>query len=180
MMGRTKIPLAAGLLDEERAILEGLVATLPEGARVVNIGAAAGTSAVAMLRGGRDIKDFRLWSIDIEACPGEVGYVRDCGLEDGNRYEQIVGDSGQIGTEWVVPLDLVFVDDGHTYEDCKRDIDIWSPLVKRDGYLVFHDWGGHVWQGVDKAVGEWWAKALTTGWVLVGSIRTTIVFRRLI
>lgn len=36
-------------------------------------------------------------------------------------------------------LDLLFIDGDHSYEGAKLDFDMYSPLVKKDGYVVFHD-----------------------------------------
>jgi len=175
MIGRTKVPLACGMWMQERGFLEGLTAMLPEGARIVNIGAAAGTSTVAILRGARDIRDFHVWSIDIMACPGETGYVRDCGLSNPRRYTQVVGDSGEVGMAWNIPLDLVFVDGCHNQEGVGRDIKAWAPHVKAMGLLVFHDYD-HVWPGVTNTVDEWFEEAVKRGWRKIGRVSITVAF----
>jgi predicted O-methyltransferase YrrM len=36
-------------------------------------------------------------------------------------------------------LDILFIDGDHTYAGVKRDFDLWSPLVKPGGHVVFHD-----------------------------------------
>ncbi len=36
-------------------------------------------------------------------------------------------------------LDILFIDGDHTYEGVKRDFELWSPLVKPGGHVVFHD-----------------------------------------
>lgn len=35
--------------------------------------------------------------------------------------------------------DLLFIDADHTYESVKKDFEIWSPLVRRGGWIAFHD-----------------------------------------
>ncbi len=56
-------------------------------------------------------------------------------------------------------LDLVFIDDDHSYEGCKRSIAAWMPKVKRGGWLGGHDYYNHDdprtdFTGVDRAVDE--------------------------
>jgi len=55
-------------------------------------------------------------------------------------------------------FDFVFIDADHTYEMVKRDIQLWLPLVKKDGIIGGHDYGfpdeAVRWGGVQKAVDE--------------------------
>ena len=37
------------------------------------------------------------------------------------------------------PIDLLFIDSGHTYSDTKAEIEYWEPLVKKGGAIIFHD-----------------------------------------
>ncbi|MFZ4594999.1 MAG: class I SAM-dependent methyltransferase [Verrucomicrobiaceae bacterium] len=36
-------------------------------------------------------------------------------------------------------LDLLFIDGDHTYAGVKRDFELWSPLVRPGGHVLFHD-----------------------------------------
>jgi hypothetical protein len=53
-------------------------------------------------------------------------------------------------------LDFVFIDGDHSYEGCKRDIEVWVPKVKVGGWIGGHDYGHprKSW-GVTKAVDQW-------------------------
>lgn len=50
-----------------------------------------------------------------------------------------VGRSSEIASWWSQPLDLVFVDGGHTEEAAQGDFHGWSPSVRIGGALVIHD-----------------------------------------
>ena len=50
-------------------------------------------------------------------------------------------------------LDFVYIDGLHTYEGCKRDIELYYPIVKNGGFLGGHDFYGS-FQGVIWAVIE--------------------------
>ena len=166
-------------MQHERAFLEGLTAILPERARVVNIGSYSGASTIAILRGARDIQDFHLWSIDIEPCPKEMEYAKDCGLADPQRFTQILGDSKVIGKGWLAPVHLVFVDGDHSYEGCKGDIEAWESHIVKDGYLVFHDYEGPLDVGsVTQTVNEWFEKAREQGWIKVAKVDISVAFQR--
>ena len=49
-------------------------------------------------------------------------------------------------------FDMVFIDAGHTYEEVKRDIELWRPLAKV--ILSGHDYLPETWMGVCQAVDE--------------------------
>ena len=49
---------------------------------------------------------------------------------------------------------MVYLDASHFYEDVKRDIEIWLPLVKKGGIIGGHDYAGGRFAGVKKAVNE--------------------------
>lgn len=37
------------------------------------------------------------------------------------------------------PLDFLFIDAGHRYDEVKSDYDLWSKLVRPGGLIAFHD-----------------------------------------
>lgn len=54
-------------------------------------------------------------------------------------------------------VDFVYIDGLHTYEQCKKDIENFLPLVKKGGYIGGHDYSS-AWPGVKKAVNEIFGK----------------------
>lgn len=60
-----------------------------------------------------------------------------------NEGHFVLGDSHDLAVRDAVkaegPFDLVFIDAGHTYEDVKRDFNLYSRLVKRGGIVALHD-----------------------------------------
>ena len=61
------------------------------------------------------------------------------------RVTPIEGDSGAVATVQAVqalfpgPLDLVFLDGDHSYDGIKADFQIYAPMVRPGGMIVFHD-----------------------------------------
>ena len=51
----------------------------------------------------------------------------------------VVGRSPDVARWWSTPLDLVFVDGGHTDEHAQNDYAGWTPWVRVGGALVIHD-----------------------------------------
>lgn len=150
------------LTHDEVDALQAMARALPDNPIVAQIGAGAGTSALALLQ-ARD--DLVLYSIDIqkEASPfgcldGEKQELDKVGLGDSVRYHQVHGDSKVVGREWMqthgFKVDMCFVDGGHSYEECKGDLEIWETLVKPHGLIAIHDFEkvSKVWVGVNVAV----------------------------
>jgi hypothetical protein len=54
-------------------------------------------------------------------------------------------------------LDFVFIDADHSYEGCKRDVEMWARKVKPGGLLSGHDYGNTDFEdfGVTRAVDEY-------------------------
>jgi predicted O-methyltransferase YrrM len=50
--------------------------------------------------------------------------------------------------------DIILVDADHSYEGVKQDIAAYINKLKKNGIMLFHDYGGSWWPGVDKAVDE--------------------------
>lgn len=51
-------------------------------------------------------------------------------------------------------LDYLFIDGDHSYEGVKKDFELYSPLVRAGGVIVFHDIVPH--KGSDCKVDEFW------------------------
>jgi predicted O-methyltransferase YrrM len=59
------------------------------------------------------------------------------GLED--VVVPMVGSSAAMSRWWRTPVDLVFIDGGHTDEAAQLDFHGWAPWVRLGGALVIHD-----------------------------------------
>lgn len=82
----------------------------------------------------------------------------------------IKGDSREIGKVWVRPVDLVFIDGGHSLGWC--DVDLRN-FAKHARVIAMHDYGNPVWTSIKQAVDEFlsdfpqWYIAEVIGWVVV-------------
>ena len=64
----------------------------------------------------------------------------------------------EIGRFFDAPIDVLFIDGDHEYEGVKADFELYSPLVRHGGHVVFHDivpddGSGSMWVG---GVPEYW------------------------
>lgn len=60
---------------------------------------------------------------------------------------------GELGTD---PLDVLFIDADHTYEGVKKDFELWSPLVRNGGCIIFHDVVDHTKSNPACRVKQFW------------------------
>lgn len=111
---------------------------LPDNPVVVNIGAGAGTSVLAILE---TRPDAFIFSVDKKPVPLEHQVLAQAKLLKLNRVWRVIGDSSRVGKHWPYPIDLCFVDGAHHDEAVKADIRAWKPHVKRGtGFMLFHDY----------------------------------------
>ncbi|HMD22392.1 MAG TPA: class I SAM-dependent methyltransferase [Alloacidobacterium sp.] len=80
------------------------------------------------------------------------------------------------------PVDLLFIDAGHTYDDVRSDFSMYSPLVRPNGLIVFHDIAIHP-KETDCEVHRFWSEVKqqydsgefiedpNQGWAGVGYLR---------
>jgi MMP 1-O-methyltransferase len=63
--------------------------------------------------------------------------IADFGLED--TVIPIVSESAAVARNWSMPLGLVFIDGGHTFDAAFTDYSAWVSHVMPGGFLVIHD-----------------------------------------
>ena len=61
----------------------------------------------------------------------------EAGLDD--NVVAVVGKSTVVARGWRTPLQLLFIDGGHSEEAARRDYDGWAKWVSAGGALVIHD-----------------------------------------
>ena len=71
------------------------------------------------------------------------------------------------------PIDVLFIDGDHNYEDVLVDCNNLLPLLKSGGYVGFHDYNNVAFSGVKKAVDETCA-----GWPTTDDVWDLIIKRK--
>lgn len=82
--------------------------------------------------------------------------IRSCGVE--SHVTPIKQHSLKVAATWDKPIDVLFIDGSHEYEDVKADFDAFYPHVKKGGIIAFHDIKGK-WDGVIR----YWAEVQRSG-----------------
>lgn len=112
---------------------------------------------------GHDCHHPEVWARE----NGSLSMLLDLGLPN---VVPVVGSSEQFARTGVRP-GFVFIDGDHSYEGCRRDVDLWGPLLAAGGLLAMHDTSdGRVAEVVDEMLAE--------GWRCVDHVESLKVFAR--
>lgn len=131
---------------EVQEFLYGFVRCIkPE--QCLEIGTFEGNGAIAIGSALQDNGHGMLYTVDVE----------DYGQEKNIENTNIVCVQCIIDTDYMYALkdfqyDFIFIDDGHSYEECRRDLRYAYQHIKSGGYIVCHDY--ITFAGVKKAVDE--------------------------
>jgi predicted O-methyltransferase YrrM len=176
VMERISVSNEGYLPRYQAAWIEGLAATLPDPARIVEIGTGYGSSLVRILYGLALHEDAHVYTIDIEDCELAKGHVQDAKVPFW-RYTFIISDSVKAAALDWEPLDMIYVDGSHSYEGVKADILAWQPRLKFGGIMVFDDYDNDLHE-VTPAVNE---LMLANGddWNFAGQVGTMIAFEKI-
>jgi predicted O-methyltransferase YrrM len=134
--------------------------SLPEGATIVEIGSFKGRSTCCLAYGCKGT-DKHIFAIDIFDIERNIDFkpeerfdgiffdvfwhnIEKCGLAA--YVTPIRGWSSEVAKTWDKPIDLLFIDGSHQYEDVLADFENFFPYVKVGGIVAFHD-VVHTWPG---------------------------------
>lgn len=125
--------------DAEQAHLFALARAVPAKGVYVETGGEFGMSVSLVCKAADP--SVRIVSVDL--FPADLLAMHRDNLKEAGyagRSEQVVGDSASVGKAWDGgPIDLLFIDDDHSYAGCAASIRAWVRHVKKGGIVVFHD-----------------------------------------
>lgn len=101
---------------------------------VLELGTRGGESTISLLYAAREI-DGRVFSIDLDDCDETKKLVMNCGLEKYWRFTQ----SDDLKVEWSLPIDHLFIDTSHTYDQTLEELVKFEPFVNPGGIISLHD-----------------------------------------
>lgn len=169
-MNARQLAAQYGMMDAaEVDLLQRCARALPAHSVIVNIGAGAGTSAVAVLEVAPTAFIF---SIDPKPVAEEAQRIAETGM-DARRVVRILGKSQAVGAFWPFAVDGVFVDGNHTDEAVRGDIAAWKKHIKPSGFMWFHDYHHYNLPSLSPIV-----DAAMADWERIGEARFLVAFRR--
>ena len=145
----------------ELVVISLLISTLKP-KKILEIGTFNGRTTINMAL--NQPKDGEVITIDLPTnetklplAPSEEKYIlgKDGGRQTHAQIKQIYGDSADYDfTDYIDKIDFMFVDGSHSYEYTMSDSKLAYNLVRRGGYILWHDYGSPHWPGVTEALNE--------------------------
>ncbi len=138
--------------------------SLPNPANIVEVGSFKGRSTCCLAFGCRGTRK-RVFSVDTfngnDSDFSARGFLQEfsanvsrCALSE--YVQPVVGVSHEVARSWSKPINLLFIDASHEYEDVLADFEGFFPHVVPGGTVAFHDvcedWPGprRVWEEIAK------------------------------
>jgi len=101
---------------------------------ILELGTRTGESTVAFLQAAKEI-DGNVTSMDIDSCNDAKKLISDLDLTDSWKFIQ----SDDLKNDWKKPIDHLFIDTSHTYEQTLAELEKFTPFVKPGGIITLHD-----------------------------------------
>jgi predicted O-methyltransferase YrrM len=179
-------PVSGFLSRKEAALLHWAAREWPVPGPVLELGSYEGRSTIIFACAGREVYSIDAWSLDVadrsafdpqeDSAEAVFNRFRDH-LRRANVEAQVTTRRGlthEVGLGWTIPGAILFVDAGHSYQDVKGDLALWTPHLLPGGLLLMHDVLGDAFLGVTRAASE----LLREGWNVVASAGSLVAFIR--
>jgi predicted O-methyltransferase YrrM len=156
MLSRVEGQITAHELHKLFSIAKSTV----KGGVILEIGSYRGKSTLALAMGAKH-SGARVYSIDPhEEFTGVAGgkygppdlarkIENIAKFQLGKIIFPICMNSHDVGKIWSKPIDVLWIDGDHSFEGVKGDYDLFSPFVKKNGLMLFHD---SAMEGVKKTI----------------------------
>jgi predicted O-methyltransferase YrrM len=154
---------------EEVMLLYGYVKELPMNCSIVELGTGLGRSTAAMAYACKGTSR-KIYTVDnyVQGTKftNEVNSawnaqsaktnIISLGLEEYVQFFNCDTTDKSLILAIPTPIQMIFIDAGHSYEGVKKDIEFWKPYIAKDGIMCGHDWSFAYPEGIEvvKAVAE--------------------------
>lgn len=101
---------------------------------ILELGTRTGESTIALLQAAKEING-KVTSLDIDPCLEAKKLVNSVGLE---KYWTFI-QTDDLKIEWNEPIDHLFMDSSHTYEQTMMEFKKFEPFVRAGGIITLHD-----------------------------------------
>lgn len=119
--------------------------------RIVELGTRSGNSTLALLEAAKQIGGSVL-SMDVQPCHEARRRVTGAGLDSIWTFWQ-ANDLEVPSSQVPQPIDLLFIDTLHTYNQMKAELAKYGPMMRSGGWIVIHDYVA--FPGLTEAVREY-------------------------
>lgn len=121
---------------EERAAFYEYAKDVPDGGIIVDIGTAAGGSALVFAMASKP--KVKVYTIDLKKNIDFIRKRKEIGLE--KKLIFINKTSEEVAKEWDKKIDLLFIDGVHNYHGVMNDFTWFKKFMVEGGIVMFHDY----------------------------------------
>lgn len=89
------------------------------------------------------------------------------------NVEVYKGDSRTMGEKWETPIDLLWIDGGHSFEFVRADLENFGPHA---AVIALHDWDNPLWPTIRQAVEDFIVQH--PEWEVERNVEMVVVLRR--
>jgi predicted O-methyltransferase YrrM len=170
--------IPAWLEQNEKEMLFSLAKEVPENGHVVEVGCLYGGSTALLGLGAATAKitvfdDFSWSPLPEMVSSRETLLANLAKIELHNQIDVREGDSRTLAKGWTAPIDLLWIDGGHSYEFIFSDLMHLGPSAQ---VIACHDFDNPVWPSIRKAVTDFIAQH--PQWMIDTVAGTLVVLRR--
>jgi predicted O-methyltransferase YrrM len=116
------------------------IALASKGKTYVELGVREGTSTLPILAATK-MNEGKLFSVDVDSL------LFDCPEEFEDSWKFVKSDAIEFLANWDagMKIDFIYIDDWHSYEHVKKELEIVDKLVGPSSIILLHDlmWGNH-------------------------------------
>jgi predicted O-methyltransferase YrrM len=118
---------------------------------IVELGTRTGNSSLTLLAAAKSVGG-RVLSMDIQPCELAQERVASAGLADHWTFRH-ADDLGVADSEIPDPIDLLFIDTWHTYNQLTAELKKYTPRLRPGSWIAIHDYVS--FPGMTRAVRDW-------------------------
>lgn len=165
------------LTKEEKILLCRLAAAVPARGRIVEVGSCYGGSTALLSLSNPEARITAIDNFSWSPIPGQPASRER--LEENlssleiHNVKIIEEDSLKAGPAWNKPIDLLWIDGGHSYEFFSSDLlhfGAWATVI------AAHDYGNPTWPSIRQAVEDF--KFVNQFWRIDAVVDSIVVLRR--
>jgi precorrin-6B methylase 2 len=176
MIDETKV-IPSWTEEVERGLLAKLASEVQPKGLIIEIGALYGGTTAVLAKAAPKAKVISIdeFSWTPEGYPKATkelleSHLKEVGVKNVSVLE---GKSEEIGKTWDRPIDLCFIDGGHSYKYVFADLCNFAPHSE---VVACHDYGNPFWESIKQAIEDF--VQLSPEWVLAEVAGTVVVLRR--
>jgi len=160
----------------EREVLARLAEQVPAGGTIVEIGALYGGMTIVMGQANPEawitVIDNFSWTPIQERPASKAELLRNTTEFGVTKVDVLEGDSREIGRTWTTPIDLLWIDGGHSFEFVRADLENFAPWAQ---VVALHDYDNQFWPDIRRAVEEF--MQTHDGWEIAEVVDMVVVLR---